>query len=289
MELGVTGVMLPELDFQEQIKLCVELGVKYYQYRPRVIAEQNRDKPFSYWGNHKFDLTPQRLVAEGAELTRHLRQAGLEPWGTVPLSTINSPDDVLKLDVEGAVLAQAKCMRCNPPPYPLDQIFDYDEYLKKTIERYAQVVEKISRPAGIKLIIETHQRSGAASPTLAWNLCRHFPPGDVAALLDLANFSREGEIRANLGVSILRSYIDSIHIGGGKRVPKEPDQFGSKQLAFESCAMQEGDLHMPTWLRAVRDAGLSPPLIIEDYSKGTSPQRLAREVQYLHSVLIALI
>ena len=38
MELGVTGVMLPELDFDEQIALCRSLGITRYQYRPRVIT-----------------------------------------------------------------------------------------------------------------------------------------------------------------------------------------------------------------------------------------------------------
>ena len=81
MELGVTAVMLPELDFDEQIALCRAEGVKYYQYRPRVIRPEQRDKPYHSHGRHKFDLTPDRLLTEGAALTARLRSAGLNPGG----------------------------------------------------------------------------------------------------------------------------------------------------------------------------------------------------------------
>src|SRR5512133_881123 len=100
MELGVNAVMLPELDFPEQIELCRRLGVRYYQYRPRHIPSERRTELFSYWGNHAFDLTPQRLLAEGAKLTAQLRAAGLEPWGTAPALNVDAPDDVIRLHVD---------------------------------------------------------------------------------------------------------------------------------------------------------------------------------------------
>jgi len=170
MELGVTAVMLPELDFGEQVALCAELGVRYYQYRPRVIPESQRDAPWGNWGNHKFDLTPERLLAEGGELTKRLRDAGLEPWGTVPSCNADSSDDELKLHFEGAATAEAKAVRVAPPPYP-NEPFDYQELLDRVIARYGEIIERLAAPLGIKVLIETHCRCLATSPGLALNLC----------------------------------------------------------------------------------------------------------------------
>ncbi|MFC1805670.1 sugar phosphate isomerase/epimerase family protein, partial [Planctomycetota bacterium] len=163
MELGVTAVMLPDLDFGEQVELCASLGIRYYQYRPRVIPESQRDKPWGNWGNHKFDLTPDRLLAEGSELTKRLRDAGIEPWGTVPSCNADTPDDELRLHFEGAARAEAKCVRVAPPPYP-DEPFDYSELLERAVERYGEIIETLAAPLGIKVIIETHCRCLATSP-----------------------------------------------------------------------------------------------------------------------------
>ena len=288
MELGVTAVMLPELDFDEQIELCRSAGVCYYQYRPRIIADSQREAPYSNWGNHKFDLTPTRLAKEGAALTRRLRDAGLEPWGTVPSVNADAPDDELKLHLEGAAAAEAKCVRVAPPPYP-NEPFDYAALLERLINRYAQIIDKLSGPLGIKLLIETHCRSLATSPALALNLCHPFPPERIGVIFDMANYSREGEINPSLAVSVLGAYIDCVHIGGGRRLIADVDALGAKCVGHQMCSLQEGDLHAPTWLKALAATGLEPPLIIEDFTPNmTGADRLAASAAFLHKALATL-
>lgn len=286
MELGVTAVMLPELDFDEQRALCARLGVKYYQYRPRVIGADQRDKPYSNWGNHKFDLTPQRLVDEGAELTRQLRGDGLEPWGTVPALTIDADDDDVERHLDGAVAAEAKCVRCGPPAYP-KQPFDYAKMLEEILARYRQIVERFSGPRGIKLIIETHANSLATSPGLAYLIVREFEPAQVGVIFDLPNFAKEGRVTPALAVSVLRDHIDCVHVGAARLIEKdEPDALGNRQVEWAFCGFEEGDLHMPTWLQTLKDAGVSAPLIIEDFTAGISgTHRLERSVAYLKRAL----
>ena len=288
MKLGVTAVMLPELSFERQIELCVELGIRYYQYRPRVIADDQRDKPCNPWGRHEFDLTPRRLAEEGAELTRRLRDAGIEPWGTVPNFAVEAPDDEARLHLEGAANADARCVRVRPISYP-DEPFDYPELLERNIEKFGRLIDNLSAPSGIKLVIETHCGCLATSPALAWNICRHFPPERIGTIFDLPNFAKEGEIRPHVAVSVLRDYIDCLHIGGTRRVIAGNDEFGCKRIGNLFCSIEESDLHIPTWLRALRDAGLNPPLIIEDFTpEMTGAARLARAAQSLHGILEAL-
>jgi sugar phosphate isomerase/epimerase len=285
MELGVTAVMLPDLDFDEQVALCRALGVKYYQYRPRRIPDDQRDKPFSPWGNHRFDLTPERLAREGSDLTRRLRSAGLEPWGTVPAVDIDKPDAEIRLHIEGAALAEARGVRIAPPPYP-NEPFDYRLLLDRVVKRYGEIIERFSGPMGIKLLIETHQRSLATSPGLAWSIVRHLPPQQIGVIFDLPNFAIEGEVKPTLAVSVLHDYIDCCHVGGARRVITGTDALGFKTLGHHFCPLSESDLHVPTWLHTLRDAGLNPPLIIEDFTPAmSSTDRLTANADALRRIL----
>lgn len=290
MRLGVTAVMLPELDFAEQIELCVRLGVSCYQLRPRVIPPAERGKPPSPWGSHRFDLTPERLVREGPSIAARLRAAGLEPWGTLPSACIDDPDDALKLHAEGAALSGAGRVRIGPPPYP-DRPFDYGSFLARVIERYGTVVERISRPAGVKILLETHCGTLVASPGLARALCAPFAPRDVGVILDVANFSREGEVSPVLAVSVLRDWIDCVHIGGSRRVDAGSDEAGCRKVGFRFCPLDESDTNASAWLAALASlesfapSGLLPPLIIEDFGDyADGPGRLQRSVAILRRI-----
>lgn len=285
MELGVTAVMLPELDFDEQIDLCASLGIKYYQYRPRVIPDHARDKPYHSHGNHKFDLTPERLLDEGRDLTARLRARGLEPWGTVPGLNTDSSDEQVRHAVEAAVAADAKCVRCNPAPYPREP-FDYPAFLDRVVQRYAYLTERISWPMGIKLIIETHANSLATSPALAWQIVKDFSPQRLGVIFDLPNFNREGGVNPILGVSVLRDYIDCVHFGASRRIEAEQrDEHGCRLVDTPFCPPEDSDLHLPTWLKALADAGVDAPIIIEDYdAELDGPARLARNARFVQNL-----
>jgi sugar phosphate isomerase/epimerase len=282
--LGVTAVMLPELDFDEQIALCAKLGVRYYQYRPRDVAPADRTQPYSNWGNHKFHLTPARWRAEGAALTRRLRDAGLEPWGAVPHLTIDRPADEIRLAIDGAIAAGAGRVRCNPPGYPGD-LFDYGDYLRRTLDLYQSVSEQISGPAGVKLILETHAGSSATSPGLARLIVQNFSPDRVGVIFDLPNFAREGEVREHLAVSALAPWIDCVHFGGARRYDAGRDDLGARKVRSDFCAPEESDLHLPTWLKLLQIAAPAAPWIVEDYESNVSgTDRLTRCVAFCRRV-----
>jgi sugar phosphate isomerase/epimerase len=61
---------------------------------------------------------------------------------------------------------------------------------------------------------------------------------------------------------------------------------GCRTTAFEFCPLSESDLHIPTWIAALRGAGLDVPLIIEDFQSGMSgAERLRRDVPFLAGVI----
>ena len=284
LPLGVTGVMLPDIDFEQQVELCRSLNVMHYVYRPRVIPEAKRDQPYHSHGNHCFDLTPQRLLDEGGQLRQALEQAGIVPFATVPATHAGDSEDNLKLHFEGAEAGGAKRVRLTPAPYP-GELFDYEKYLEKTIGQYQRAVE-LARPHGIKLTIEMHANNAAIGPGLAYNIVRHFDPGEVSVIIDLPNFAKEGSVAPILAISTLRDYIDHAHVGGCRTTQGQYDASGFRQAGKMFCPLTESDLSIPAWLEAMGQLGREVPLVVEDFTGNRSgPDRLRDNVEALRRLL----
>ena len=282
MPLGVTAVMLPELGLDEQVRLCTSLGVTHYVYRPRIIPPDQRDQSYSNWGNHRFDLTPQRLLDEGKALRKHLTAAGMTPFCTLP--SVHAGEQNLGLHLDGAVAGGCSRMRLNPRPYPRG-VFDYGDYLKQTIDDYRWAVGE-AKQRKIKLVIEMHSQNAAAGPGLVRAICEHFDPHDLGVILDLPNLAQEGFVQPNLAVSVLAPYIDHCHVGGCRRVQGDYDELGFRQPARLMCPLTESDVHFPSWLEAVSQLGRDVPLVIEDYTpEMPGPLRLETTVHAVERVM----
>lgn len=291
MPLGVTAVMLPELDLPEQLDLCRRLGVTHYSVRPRRIPDDQRGKPWGNWGNHKFDLTPERLVREGKTLRKQFDDAGITPFGTVPAVSLSDGDDALDLACEGAAAVGAGRVRIAPhgwSGYPKDRPFSYAEALDGAVAGYKRAVE-LAKPRGLKVVIETHAGMIAASPALALNICRNFAPEELGTIFDIANFNLEGNYHPGLAVAVLGPYIDHCHVGGVRRTPGAYDAQGFRQPGLNMCPVTEADLHIPAWIKALHDAGRHVPLMVEDFTENVSgAARLTASATALRRVLDSL-
>jgi sugar phosphate isomerase/epimerase len=207
------------------------------------------------------------------------------PCGTLPAVRVDDADEAIALHLRGAAEASAGRMRLDPPllpPFP----FDCRAFLERAASRYEEVARKLARPLGIRLLVETHAGSIAASPGLAWALVGRLDPRDIGVILDLGNLAREGELGPGLAVSVLKDSIDCVHVGGSRRVVVGSDERGCKRLESQFCSMEESDLHIPSWIAALRAAAIAPPLIVEDFSPGMSgADKLRRCARLLHSIL----
>jgi len=268
--LGVTAVMLPDLDFPEQVDLCASLNVTHYVYRPRVVPDDQRGKGFNNnWGEHKFDLTPERLAHEGHKLADQLEAAGLTPFGTVPSTANADDDDRFKLHLDGAAAGRARNLRIGLPGLP-NEVFDYDQHIQDCREKIARMLD-LAQPYDLKLVIEMHAGMAAIDPAAARDLCDGFDPNRLGLIFDLPNFSRQGIRHAALTVSAARPFIDQAHVGGwtyqtADLAQRPRDEQGFATPAGTMCPLDDNDLHAPTWLRLLHDACPHAPLVIEDYT-----------------------
>jgi sugar phosphate isomerase/epimerase len=264
MPLGVTAVMLSELTFEQQIALCCELGVTHYCVRPRIIPTEQVGKPYSNWGNHAFDLTPQRLVAEAASIKKQLNDAGLTVFGSVPAVQVDAPVDELKLHFEGAAAVGAGRVRVAPRNYPKGP-FNYENRLEEEIELFVKAVD-IARPYAQKIVMETHCGSFVTSPGLALNVCKAFSPDELGVIFDIANFNFEGSVTPNLAIAVLNDYIDHIHIGGMQINTTGYDANGFAMRQRMMAPLTDSNLYLPDWIKALVEAGITVPMLIEDYT-----------------------
>jgi len=264
MPLGVTAVMLPELTFVQQLKLCCELGVTHYCLRPRIIAPEQVGKPYSTWGNYAFDLTPKRLVAEAATIKKQITDAGLTVFGTVPAVVVDAGVDELKLHLEGAAGVGAGRVRVSPRALPQGP-FNYENRLEEEIELFVKAVE-LAKPYGQKLVMETHCGSFVSGPGLALNICKAFSPDEIGVIFDIANFNGEGAVEPNLAVAVLKDYIDHIHIGGMQVANTGYDENGFATRQRIMSPLTESNLYLPDWIKALVAAQVTSPLLIEDYT-----------------------
>ncbi|MCC7191774.1 MAG: sugar phosphate isomerase/epimerase [Phycisphaeraceae bacterium] len=290
MPLGVTAVMLPELDLAEQLTLCQRVGVAGISLRPRHIMPENVGKPYANWGNYKFDLTPERLVKEGKQIRRQMDDAGIKVFGTVPAVSLSDTDDKLKLNFEGGQIVGAGAVRVAPENwrgYPQGP-FNYREILDKTVAGYQRAVA-LAKPYQQKVVIETHAGMIAASPSLAWNICRHFDPRELGVIFDIANFNIEGGYQPNLAVAVMGDYIDHCHVGGTRRSAGNYDAQGFRKFGLNGCPLTEADLYIPDWIKSLHEAGRHVPLVIEDFTENMSGAlRLENAAAALHRVLAAI-
>ncbi len=287
MPLGVTGVMLPELDLDEQLSLCRELGITHYVARPRVTPDRVLDQPWSSHGNHRFNLPPQRLADEGRAIGDRIRGAGLVPFCTVPAETADADDAAHLLNFRGAAEAGFDRVKITPIAYP-QGLFDYADYLARARQRYRKLCD-LAKPFGQRIIIEMHANNGASAPGLARAMLDGFDPAELGVIVDLPNYAREGFVEPGLALSVLSPWIDHVHLGGLRRVKGAYDRFGFVKTGGQMCSMAESDLHIPSWLELMHTLGRDVPLIIEDYSAGmTGPAKARRAVAEVTPVLHAL-
>ena len=62
MKYSATTVMMPGCDLEETAALLSRLGYDGVEWRVRRIPDEQKGKPFGFWGNHKNDLSPDNIV-----------------------------------------------------------------------------------------------------------------------------------------------------------------------------------------------------------------------------------
>lgn len=262
MKYSVFTTILPELDLDETIETLREHGYDGVEWRCRRIPEGRENEPYSFWGNHKNDLTPERLRSEGSEIGRKCREAGLEPFSVASYVSCYEHDEI-RLVAEGAAAVGAGCFRVGPPRY--DGSIEYGTLLEQAIENYSEVV-KIARSFGLAAAIETHMGNICCSASATSRIVSQFSPEEIKVVYDPGNMVKEGFEPYQMGLEILGPYLSHVHVKNYRWTPGERRPDGSLEWVSGNCPLLDGIVDWREVLRALRKIGFNGFLSMEDFS-----------------------
>ena len=187
-----------------------------------------------------------------------------------------------KLLAEGAKAVGSPAIRLSCRGY--NGTINYHELYAKAVENYGKALE-ITRPYGIKVLVEMHGGTIHTSASLAHRIVSNFDAKDIGVIYDPQNMVQDGFETIQLALELLGDYLAHIHAGGHRPVPKEPDEKGTVTWSWPGCPMSEGLYNFPRMMECLRKVGYAGFISIEDF-RGDCPaeERLRNGIDYLRSL-----
>lgn len=281
MKYSVTTVCLPEMDLEEQAAFLSRLGYDGLELRVRPLTDEQRQQPYGYWGNHKNDITPETFKDNAERIRSTLSEHGLQ------LAAIASAMSALDLDqvrliAEGAQAAGAPAIRAGAAA-GYNGTRNYYEIYDETVKAFEAALE-ITRPLGVKVLLEMHGGTIHPSASLAHRIVSNFDSRDLGVIYDPQNMVRDGFETIQLALELLGPHCAHVHVGGHKPVAGEPDEKGTVNWDWPGCSLAEGPYDYPKMLASLQHIGYQGFISIEDFRDLPSEEKFAEAIAYLKIV-----
>jgi len=281
MKLSVFTVIIPDRTMEETVSLLKRTGYDAVEWRCRELPPEKKTGAYSFWGNFKFDLTPENLPRLAPEMKKTCDDAGLE---TVSIASYLGLSDLegLRLICEGSCACGAKMFRVGPPAY--DRSKPYPELLSRAVDELGKVIE-LARPYGLKPLLETHMGNIMPSAALAWRLVSDFSPEDVGVIYDPGNMVKEGHECYRMGMELLGGYLAHVHAKNGVMEKTGARSDGTQEWRLNWVPMKDG---VADWRQILADlvaVGYDGYLSSENFSEEPLEEKLAGDARYLAALL----
>ena len=281
MRYSATSVMLPALTMEEQAALLQRLGYDGVEWRVRRVSEETRRQPFSEWGAHKNDLTPENFAASAGRMKQVAAGHGLAIAG---LASNPGADDIeqVKLLAEGARACGAPFIRVGCPRRYHGSV-DYHVLYQEAVEAFGKMLDAIAGYQ-VKVALEIHGGTIHPSASLAHRIVSHWPPERICVIYDPQNMVIDGYETNELALELLGPYVGHVHAGGHRPVEKGKDAVGTVEWEWPGVPMGEGLYSFPRMLRKLKALGYAGFISIEDFRELPVEQKLREGVDYLRAV-----
>ena len=278
MNLSATSVMLPHLDLQQTCKLLSDLGFDGVEIRVRRLPPEKANEEPSPWGRHLTDISPDNILARTEEVRSVVSGYGLQ----IPAfaSACNASDlEHVKLLTEGARAVGCPAIRLSCRGY--NGTVNYHELYAEAVENYRKALE-VTRPYGVKVLVEMHGGTIHPSASLAYRIVSNFDAQDIGVIYDPQNMVKDGFETTQLAVELLGDYLAHVHAGGHRPVPSKPDKKGVTTWSWQGCPMPGGLYDFAKMVECLRKAGYTGFISVEDFRGDCSPEeRLENAIAYL--------
>jgi len=281
MKLSATTVMLPHLDLQQTCKLLGDLGFHGIELRVRRLAPERTNDDPSPWGRHLTDVSPDNILERADEIMSVVAEHGLQFAGFASSCSATDHEHV-KLLTAGAKAVGCPAIRLSCPGY--NGTVNYHELYDEAVSNYEEAL-KITRPYGVKVLVEMHGGTIHPSASLAHRIVSNFDAADIGAIYDPQNMVIDGFETIQLALELLGDYLAHIHAGGHRPVPNEPNEERIVTWSWPGCPMSEGLYNFPKMVECLRKVGYTGFISIEDFRGDCSPEeRLENAASFLRNL-----
>lgn len=281
MRYSATTVLMPELDLEEQAGLLQRLGYDGIEWRVRPVPQEARSKGYSFWGAHKNDLTPENFAANADRMRRMAADHGLVIAGIASSASADELEQV-KLLAEGTAACGAAFFRVGCPRR-FDGSESYTVLYEEAVEAFGKALDAIAGYP-VKVALEIHGYTIHPSASLAYRIVSHWPPERICVIYDPQNMVSDGYETTEIGLELLGSYLEHLHVGGHKPVPKERTATGTVEWDWPGCPMAEGLYNYPRLLKKLKAMGYGGFLSVEDFRDTPLEEKLREGIAYLRAV-----
>lgn len=261
MRYSLTTVALPHLTLEETIEVASRLGYDGIEWRVRRIPDSASGQPYSFWGNHRNDLSPSNFVSLAPRLGKLCAEAGLGIPALASNATAADLEDLSRL-AEGAAECGCTLVRIGAPRR-YDGSVPYSEIYAESLEAFGRALDVIA-PFGVRGLLEIHGGTLAVSASLARRLVANFSAERIGVVYDVQNMVREGYEGARLGLDVLGPYLAHVHIGGHAPRPIERDSLGTQRWTWQACDLADGLLSVPDLLAELTRVEYGGYITVED-------------------------
>lgn len=283
MRYAITTVALPHLTLDETVRFVAELGYDGIELRVRRIPAGARGATtYSFWGNHKNDLTPDNIVGQAAQIKHLCDNHGLRIPALASNALATDLDDLRRL-AEAAALCGCPLVRVGTPRR-YDGSVSYHVLYDESVEAFGRAIETLA-PYGVRALLEIHGGTIAVGTGLALRLVSNFTPAEIGVIYDLNNMVREGYEGIRLGLDVLGPYLAHVHIGGHapRQGGRAPD--GTLAWSWQATDLADGLLSTPELLAELRRVGYDGFLTIEDLRADVEARdKFSRAIAYVRAL-----
>ena len=281
MKYSVTSVILPDLDLAETCELLSKLGYDGLELRVRYTNPGAVGRGYSYWGEHKTDLSPANLAGRAAEVARITADHGLEIAAIASNLRTDEYEEIARLADGVARLGKIPLRLGAPRGY--DRTVPYQELYEEAVEAYGKAIE-VLKPYGLKTLIEIHGGTIMVSASLAYRIASNFGPDEMGVIYDMNNMAKDGFETSRIGLELLGPYVQHCHAGGWRPVEAGRREDGTLEWAWEGCDLSDSILDIPLFLADLQAVNYSGYISIEDFRQMSHEDKLGRQIEYLRAV-----
>ncbi len=281
MRYSVTSVLLPELDVAETCRLLQELGYDGVEWRVRYTPPDAVGKGYSFWGEHRTDLSPANLADRADEVARITADHGLAIPGIAASLRADELEEIRRLADGVAHMGKIPIRVGAPRGY--DGTVRYQELYQEAVDAYGKVIELL-QPYGLKTIIEIHGRTIMVSASLAHRIASHFSPEQMGVIYDVNNMTKDGYETFRIGLELLGDHLAHVHAGGWRPVEKERRDDGTLVWDYEGCDLADSLLDIPQLLAGLQAVDYQGFISIEDFRDMDPAEKLRRQIAYLRAI-----